>query len=77
MCDNSRWMRVCVSDSCLQWLIDPFSKSEFLQQYWETDPLVVNRNQPNYFCSLLSLDEVDRVLTTLDLRCPNVTLKKC
>jgi ribosomal protein L16 Arg81 hydroxylase len=66
---------VCVSSPSLQWLIDPFSKPEFLQQYWEKHPLVVKRNQLNYFCSLLSLDEVDRVLTTLDLRYPNVTLK--
>jgi len=66
---------VCVSNSSLQWLIDPFSRAEFFQDYWEKRPLVVKRNQPTYFGSLVSLDEVDRVLTTLDLRYPNVSLK--
>jgi ribosomal protein L16 Arg81 hydroxylase len=66
---------VCASNPSLQWLISPFSKQVFFDEYWEKQPLVAKRNQPNYFCSLLSLDEVDRVLTTLDLRYPNVTLK--
>ncbi|HXJ91354.1 MAG TPA: cupin domain-containing protein [Terriglobia bacterium] len=66
---------MCVSNSSLQWLIDPFSRAEFFQDYWEKRPLVVKRNQPTYFGSLVSLDEVDRVLTTLDLRYPNVSLK--
>ena len=59
----------------LQWLIHPTSKEAFFQEYWEKQPLVVKRNQPNYFSSLVSLDEVDRILTTLDLRYPQITLK--
>ena len=59
----------------LEWLINPVSEKVFFEEYWEKQPLVVRRNQPNYFSSLLSLDEVDRVITTLDLRYPNVTLK--
>lgn len=43
--------------------------------YWEQRPLVVNRNEPDYFRSLLSLQEIDRVLTTLDRRYPDVNLK--
>jgi ribosomal protein L16 Arg81 hydroxylase len=66
---------VGVSNPSLHWLIDPFSTSKFFQEYWETRPLVVRRSQPDYFCSLLSFEEVDRVLTTLDLRYPNVSLK--
>lgn len=59
----------------LEWLIDPVSREIFFQDYWEKQPLVINRDQPNYFDSLLSLNEVDRVLTTLDRRYPDVTLK--
>lgn len=59
----------------LQWLINPVSTEVFFKEYWEKQPLVIKRNQPNYFSSLLSLDEVDRVITTLDIRYPNVTLK--
>ncbi|MGH9710460.1 MAG: cupin domain-containing protein, partial [Candidatus Acidiferrales bacterium] len=61
--------------SSLEWLINPVSKKNFFDNYWEKQTLVVKRNQPNYFNSLLSLDEVDRVLTTLDRRYPDVTLK--
>jgi ribosomal protein L16 Arg81 hydroxylase len=59
----------------LDWLISPIEKKRFFEGYWEKQPLVINRNQPNYFRSLLSLDEVDRVITTLDRRYPNTILK--
>ncbi|MGH9731298.1 MAG: cupin domain-containing protein [Candidatus Acidiferrales bacterium] len=59
----------------LEWLINPVSREAFFESYWEKQTLVVKRNQPDYFKSLLSLDEVDRVLTTLDRRYPDITLK--
>lgn len=59
----------------LEWLIHPVSKEVFFEQYWEKQPLVIKRSRPNYFAALLSLDEVDRVITTLDLRYPTITLK--
>lgn len=62
-------------NSSFEWLISPLSKEDFFADYWEKKPLVVKRGQPDYFSSLLSLDEVDRVITTLDRRYPDVTLK--
>src|SRR5215470_14339341 len=59
----------------LEWLIHPAGKEQFYERYWEKQPLVVKRNQPDYFTELLSLDEIDGVLTTLDRRYPDVTLK--
>lgn len=59
----------------LEWLINPIGPQVFFSDYWEKQALVIKRQQPGFFSSLLSLDEVDRVLTTLDLRYPNVTLK--
>jgi hypothetical protein len=59
----------------LEWLINPVTSGEFFQKYWEKRPLVIRRNQSVYFGSLLSLEEVDRVLTTLDRRYPDVVLK--
>jgi ribosomal protein L16 Arg81 hydroxylase len=59
----------------LDWLISPVSKKEFFEQYWEKRPLVVRRQQRYYFDRLLSLEEVDRVLTTLDRRYPDICLK--
>ena len=59
----------------LEWLIDPTEKQTFFEQYWEKRPLVVRRNQSDYFSGLLSLDDVDRAITTLNLTYPNITLK--
>jgi ribosomal protein L16 Arg81 hydroxylase len=59
----------------LEWLISPVSKSEFFENYWEQRTLVIKRNQSHYLASLLSFDEVDRVITTLDRRYPDITLK--
>lgn len=59
----------------LDWLIHPTTKQEFFESYWEKRPLVVKRGQADYFASLLSLDEVDRALTTLSLKYPDVVLK--
>lgn len=63
------------SGSSLDWLVDPTGKEAFFNEYWERCTLVVHRNQPNYFSSLLSMEEVDRVLTTLGRRYPDVVLK--
>lgn len=59
----------------LDWLIRPTTREQFFEQYWERQPLVIHRQAAEYCRSLLSLDEVDRALTTLDLRYPNVVLK--
>src|SRR5690348_14358274 len=59
----------------LEWLIHPTSRSEFFERYFEKKPLVVKREQPDYFRNLLSLDEIDRVLTTLDRSTDEIILK--
>jgi ribosomal protein L16 Arg81 hydroxylase len=59
----------------LEWLIHPTSKSEFFERYFEKQPLVIKRNQPNYFSELLSLEEIDRVITTLDRDADEIILK--
>lgn len=59
----------------LEWLISPASREVFFSEYWEKQPLVVRRSQPDYFTRLLSLDEVDRAITTLDRHHPDITLK--
>lgn len=59
----------------LDWLISPVTKQRYFEEYWESQPLVVKRDQADYFGSLLSLSEVDRVITTLDRRYPDICLK--
>jgi ribosomal protein L16 Arg81 hydroxylase len=56
-------------------MISPVRKQVFFEQYWEKQPLVVKRHNLDYFGSLLTLDEIDRVITTLGLRYPTVALK--
>jgi ribosomal protein L16 Arg81 hydroxylase len=58
----------------LQWLIEPISRQRFLRDHWESTSLLVQRNRPDYFDGLLSIDDVDRVLTTLNLRHPDVNM---
>lgn len=59
----------------LEWLIYPTSKEVFFQEYFEKRPLVVKRGEPNYFKDLLSLDEIDRVITTLNRSPEEIVLK--
>lgn len=59
----------------LEWLLQPVTADLFFADYWERRPLTVRRDRPGYYDELLSLDEIDRALTTLDLRYPDVVLK--
>ena len=51
------------------------TRQQYFEEYWEKQPLAVQRGQADYFGSLLSLSEVDRVITTLDRRYPDICLK--
>lgn len=55
-------------------LLRPIALSEFFDHYWERAPLAVRHHAPDYFHSVLSLGEIDRVISTLDLRFPEVRL---
>lgn len=59
----------------LEWLIDPTRKSVFFEEYFEKQPLVIKRGRADYFQPLLSLDEIDRVITTLDRGTDEIILK--
>ena len=59
----------------LDWLISPTTTAAFFNEYWEQKPLVVRRGRNDYFSSVLSLDDVDRAITSLNLTYPNITLK--
>ena len=59
----------------LEWLINPINPETFFNEYWEKQPLLIRRAQQEYFAPLLSLDDVDRAITTLNLTYPNITIK--
>jgi ribosomal protein L16 Arg81 hydroxylase len=54
-------------DNFLAHLIAPVPLEEFFANYFEQKSLVVHRDQPAYFEDLLTLNDLDRVLTTLHL----------
>jgi ribosomal protein L16 Arg81 hydroxylase len=45
-------------------LIEPITKSVFFSEHYERKELVVKREDPSYFASLLSLDKIDEFITT-------------
>ena len=56
----------------LAFVLDPVTRAEFVAKYWETRPLLVSRNRPGQFDALLTMREVDRVLTTEPVVHPDV-----
>ncbi len=49
-------------------LIHPTTPEEFFSEYWEKKPLVVHRDDPDYYRDLLTFDTVNHALTTLELQ---------
>lgn len=60
--------------SALGRLISPVTVEEFLASYFECKPLFVDRNDPDYFKDLLTLSDVDTVLTVLHPRSGQIDL---
>jgi ribosomal protein L16 Arg81 hydroxylase len=55
-------------------MLDPISPASFFDTYWETKPLLIPRAAPTHFDALLSMSEVDRVLTTEPVAHPDVQI---
>ena len=47
-----------------EWLIDPVQPETFFAEFYERKPLLIERQQPSRFQSLLSIDAIDRYLAT-------------
>lgn len=57
------------------WLVDPLGyligaerESDFFARLYEREALIVHHDAPQRFAGLISLDDIDRIVTTLDLR---------
>lgn len=48
-------------------LLDPIPVDEFLRDYWQQQPLVVHRGQPDRYSDLLTLADVDHILANSSL----------
>ena len=62
--------------SALARTLDPVSGEEFLAEHWEQTPLVVPRGEQGRFDDLLSVADVERLLTSGGLRFPGFRLAK-
>lgn len=57
-----------------EWLIDPIVTSTFFTEFYEQKPLLIERQQPSKFASLLSIDAIDRYLSSATPCHPDVFL---
>ena len=67
-------MRGDGADFSLEQVIHPVTPANFFRTYWEKKPLVVNRRNPKYYHELLTLDDIDRVITSMNLPFPEIEL---
>lgn len=54
----------------LKRMIAPISDKEFFSEYWEKKPLVVQHNDPEYFSDLLTIENLDDILTCRKINTP-------
>jgi mannose-6-phosphate isomerase-like protein (cupin superfamily) len=57
-----------------EWLIDPIEPTTFFAEFYEQKPLLIERQRPSKFASLLSLDAIDQYLSTTNPCRPDVFL---
>ena len=57
-----------------EWLIDPIPPATFFAEYYEQEPLLIERQDPSKWASLLSIDTIDHYLATTAPRHPDVFL---
>ena len=65
-----------MQDLSFKSLIAPCDSETFFSDVWERRPFVIERHAPEYYRTLLTLSDVDRVLTTGNLKYPEIRLTK-
>lgn len=64
------------AQTALSLVLDPLSLSDFMQQYWEREPLHIERDDAGYFSGILNIRQVESVLSSHELRFPSVQLSR-
>lgn len=57
-------------------LISPIDLDTFFNEYWEQKPLIISRNQANYYQDLLSVEDLDSILQYSKLKPPEIRVVK-
>jgi ribosomal protein L16 Arg81 hydroxylase len=55
-------------------VIAPTTTQLFFDKYWERSPLLIQRQSPDYYSNLFSLQAVDHIISTMGLRYPSLRL---
>ena len=55
-----------------EWSIAPLTRDAFFDEAFETKHVVVHRDDPDYYQRLLTIDDIDRVVSTMGLSVPEV-----
>jgi len=74
--ENQQANRAMTQDFSFDWAIAPETPETFLSEHFEKKPLLVKRGAPDYFADLLSVDEIDRVVSTMGLTHPAINVTK-
>jgi ribosomal protein L16 Arg81 hydroxylase len=57
-------------------LINPINYEDFFQNYYEKKPLIIHRNQSDYYSNLLTLESIDKYVSRQDIEYPSLRLVK-
>ncbi len=60
----------------LDWLLKPIDLADFFARYWEKEPLLLQRENSEYYNELFSLKDIDYVISCTDLRFPAARMVK-
>lgn len=72
LADQGKAVASARSFSGLSYLLSPIDLTLFQDEYGESKPLLIQRDDPAYFHDLLTLDDVDRLLSTSGHQLSNV-----
>lgn len=74
--ENQQANRAMTQNFSFDWAIAPETPETFFSEYFEKKPLLVKRGAPDYFADLLSVSEIDRVVSTMGLSHPAINVTK-
>ncbi len=60
----------------LSQVLSPLDLSRFLEEYWEQNLLYIPRETPDYYAELLTMPDIDRLISSSGLRYPSLRLVK-
>lgn len=60
----------------LEALLRPLGTEHFMAEYWESQPLLLKRGESTYYDSLLTLADLERLVSRGDARYPEIRLAK-